>query len=1007
MLNRFFVLLFILPLSTFGQSFLFEHYSQETGLSQGTGYAIAQYDDFRWFGTQEGLNRFDGYGFKIFRAEGKNTLNSSFVQALCPDSKGRFWIGTGGGVNLYNKQTETFERFSTIYKAKHKIDSVSIKKIFEDSKHNIWIMTEEKGLFCFNPDSRKMDSYLLNDKTLFDFCFTPNGTLWVSSYNEIYYFDSPKKQFIQANLQQKINKKTLFRGLTSDKVGNLWIGTHEDGVYVINPAESKIIHYQAGNAPQNLSSNEITCLMTDKSGKIWIGTRTGGISVYNPDIQTFTQVKQNKYDSRTLAENNVWQLYQDKQGIVWVGLSSKGIDKYDPLKFQFGLIQKTTAQSNNSLSDNMIFRLFGNDNNLYIGTESGGVARYSISNQQFLPFLENTKDPTNSLTKEVRNILTDSKNNLWIANWKGLCRIDEKNNVVKSYPLLEQPKIQYLFDAKLIKNANHSEEIWVGGEETFKRFDLNAKQWKDWKEIPALAAISNYTIRSIYQDQDLNVWLGTLEHGLIYYNSKSQKTIIFDAKLGLNCANIRSFCEDNHTLWVGSDCGLFEINLRTLKVEHQYSTANGLPNNVMYGILKDNNFLWLSSNKGLTKFLPRKGVVRNYDQDDGLQSNEFNTGCAYKHADGTLFFGGVNGINYFKTNDLNENNFIPPIKITKIMVLDSIYPTNQKNIVLRSDQNFIEVEFRALNFSNSHKNQYQYQLEGIDTNWVNVQNRNTVNYTKLPPGDYVFKVKGGNNDGRWNENPAAVKIRIEPPFWGTLWFRLVLIGLLLSGLYGVYNYQVFQLKARQEHDINVVMETQELERQRFAKELHDGVGANLSMLKMYLSSMGDKNFPIETLKERSSLLLKQTLDEIKGFIHDMHPRSLNELGLERTIWETVEHVNQSKHLKVVFKSQNIPQKLSQNIEINLFRVVQELIQNAIKHSKASEVFLDLRFENQVLSLKYDDNGKGFDTTLIENRGNGLLNMQQRIELLKGTFIVSSSPNQGTTVSIAVKIESSV
>ena len=171
--------------------------------------------------------------------------------------------------------------------------------------------------------------------------------------------------------------------------------------------------------------------------------------------------------------------------------------------------------------------------------------------------------------------------------------------------------------------------------------------------------------------------------------------------------------------------------------------------------------------------------------------------------------------------------------------------------------------------------------------------------------------------------------------------------------------------------------------------------------------MGDKNFPIETLKERSSLLLKQTLDEIKGFIHDMHPRSLNELGLERTIWETVEHVNQSKHLKVVFKSQNIPQKLSQNIEINLFRVVQELIQNAIKHSKASEVFLDLRFENQVLSLKYDDNGKGFDTTLIENRGNGLLNMQQRIELLKGTFTVSSAPNQGTTVSIAVKIESSV
>ena len=204
MLNRLLISFFLCPLCSFGQSFLFEHYSQETGLSQGTGYAIAQHDDFRWFGTQEGLNRFDGYGFKIFRAEGKNTLNSSFVQALCPDSKGRFWIGTGGGVNLYNKQTETFERFSTIYKAKHLVDSVSIKKIFEDSKHNIWIMTEEKGLFCFNLDSRKMDSYLLNDKTLFDFCFTPNGTLWVSSYNEIYYFDSPKKQIGRASCRERV-----------------------------------------------------------------------------------------------------------------------------------------------------------------------------------------------------------------------------------------------------------------------------------------------------------------------------------------------------------------------------------------------------------------------------------------------------------------------------------------------------------------------------------------------------------------------------------------------------------------------------------------------------------------------------------------------------------------------------------------------------------------------------------------------------------------------------------
>lgn len=985
--------------------FLFERYNQESGLSQGTGYAIASYDDFRWFGTQDGLNRFDGYGFKVFRAGGAHALNTSFVQALLADSQGRFWVGTGGGVNLYNKKQETFARFSDIFGLKHLIDSVSIKKIFEDQQHNIWVMAEEKGLFCFNPNTRQIAAYLRTDKSLYDFCFAPDGTLWVSSYNEIYFFDASKKQFVTIDIHRKTTPTTLFNGLATDQQGNLWIGTYEDGVYVVAKNGHAIkAHHKAGNAPQNLSSNEITCLMRDKRGRIWIGTRMGGISIYNPDNQSFSHIKHNKNDNRTLSENNVWQLYEDQQGIVWVGLSGQGINKYDPLKFQFELIQKEDNRPNNTLPDNMIFRLFGQKDDLYIGTESGGIARYSVKNRQFLPFLSRLKDPHNSLTKEIRNILTDHENNLWIANWKGLCKIDVTRGSVEAYPLLEQRKIKYLFDAKLIENGLQKEEIWVGGEEILKRFDLRSKTWKNWQDLPALAAIASYTIRHIYQDTYANIWLGTLEHGLFHYNVKTGKITNFDAKRGLTCTNIRSFCENNRTLWVGTDCGLFEIDMPLLTTRRHYTTANGLPNNVIYSILDDGNHLWLSSNSGLTRFSRGGGVVKNYDQNDGLQSNEFNTSVCYKHPDSTLFFGGVNGINRFKVSDLVSNKFVPPVKITKIMVVDSVYAPNLSVVVLKHDQNFIAFEFTALNFSNTAKNQYQYQLEGIDKRWINSAHGRTVNYAQLPPGTYIFRVKGSNNDGRWNEAGASVEVVVLPPFWATWWFRLLLIAVLLSGVYGVYRYRISQLQKQQQQEINVSVKTQELERQRLAKELHDGLGANLALLKMYLASIGNPKIPADELKIRSINLITDSLQDFRRLIHDMHPRNLAYYGLVHTITEMVELINQSGQINVVFEAKDIPQNLTESIEINLFRIVQELLQNAIKHAQSASISLSLVFENEHIQLKYRDEGRGFDALLVPpTQGNGLANIQSRVTLLKGTFNVASTPGHGTSVRIKVPV----
>ena len=276
------------------------------------------------------------------------------------------------------------------------------------------------------------------------------------------------------------------------------------------------------------------------------------------------------------------------------------------------------------------------------------------------------------------------------------------------------------------------------------------------------------------------------------------------------------------------------------------------------------------------------------------------------------------------------------------------------------------------------------------------------NYTKLPPGDYVFRVKGSNDDGIWNEQGASIAIVITPPFWATWWFRLMLLAGLVAGLYGGYRYRIMQLKNQQASELAVSVRTQELERQRFSKELHDGVGANLAALKMYLSMLGSPTVSVDELKTRSMAILKSSMDDIRSIIHDMHPRSLSEEGLVQTIADMVAIMNESHHLTVLFEPQNVPQKLPEVLEINLFRVVQELLQNAVKHADASSVRLQFRYENDVLRLSYRDDGRGFTPPPAgQSSGNGLVNIGQRVALMKGTYTLQSAKNQGTTIEISV------
>ncbi len=818
------------------QNYLFEHFSPQKGLSQGSGYTIESNNDFMWFGTQDGLNRFDGYTYKVYRTGGPHAIRDNFIQWLFTDRGGRLWVGTVRGVDIYDKQRDEFTDFSTIFRvrANHPINSVAVRRIVEDRQGGIWIMTDEEGVYRFDPKTGQIRGFLQTRNNLVDIAVAPDGTVWISADDEVYFYQPGTTTLQAISFKKTLNlpNAVILRAIATDAAGGVWVGTYEEGVYVLKPTGSQrvirpadVIHYQQGKTNHDLGGNQISRLFCDRSGRIWIGTRTEGISLYDPQTNTFTHLKNQENNTRSLASNYVLTFFEDRQATIWVGLSGEGIDKFDPRKAPFRLIQRDSGKPpGQTLADNMVFKVLPQGNQLYIGTQAGGLSVYSLLTGATKTFLPEPGNPASILHNQVHDIVADSTQNLWLATGRGLCYYNLENQRFTSYLQTGQPTLLYLYALALLKNGR---EIWVGGQRGLYRFDVPTRRWATWAGLPGVAAIASYVVRLIYEDSSHTIWLGTLGHGLIRVDGKTGRVTVFDQKNGLFCSNIRSLKQSGNTLWVGSDCGLFSVDMTRQTVSAPITERNGLPNNVIYGILTDaSNHLWLSSNRGLTRFLPGQPTgsapapgagktMKNYNSNDGLQADEFNTNAAGQHADGTLFFGGVKGITYFRPGQLMPNRYVPPVRLTSIRVNDSLIAPNQSEIRLTHNQNFIDFTFVAFNFSNTEKNTYRYRLDGINTDWVKAGTRNVAPYTNLPAGAYVFRVRGSNDDGLENPQEASIRVIIAPVFYQTWWFRS-LLGLLGAGLLllAYRNYLSFQT-------VRAKLEKEEAIRQQKEAELKE------------------------------------------------------------------------------------------------------------------------------------------------------------------------------------------
>jgi signal transduction histidine kinase/ligand-binding sensor domain-containing protein len=632
------------------------------------------------------------------------TTNTSLV--IFEDKNGDLWVGTHGGLNRFDIETKTFQRYINDPGDSTTLNDNKISAILEDDRGNLWVCTEGGGLDRF-------------DRTTQTFIHHANDP------------DNPRSL-----------SHDRVRSIFEDDSGRVWVGT-QDGLNYLDLTHNQFIRYQHDPSdPTSLSSNSIWSIYEDRAGVLWFGTYGGGVSKINPITEQFLLYKHRPGSSNTLSENMIWSILQDKKGILWIGTLNGGLNRLDRSTDTFTQYQHDPENPDSISNDDVRALLEDQEGTLWIGT-SDGLNKYHPNTQTFTHYQHDPDDENSLSENRITVLLEDAAGNLWIGTRsKGLVR-------------------------------------WDPSTDTFQRYQHDPSNRK---------SLCDDRVWSLYQDSSKRIWVGTLG-GLYLLDEANETSICFandpEDPQSLNHDAIFGINEDlNGTIWVGTwGGGLDRFNPDSQSFKH-FTEKNGLPNNVIYGIEVDSEgYLWMSTNWGLAKFNPLAETFSNYDVSDGLQDNEFNVGAHFYNENGEMFFGGIRGFNAFIPEEIKANSFIPPIVITEIKILNKTYKTSISEpieIELSYKENFLSFDFAALDYTAPELNQYAYMMEGLDQDWVVAETRHHADYPDLRYGDYVFRVKGSNNDGIWNEEGLAINITIKPPVWATWWFR-VLVALVILG----------------------------------------------------------------------------------------------------------------------------------------------------------------------------------------------------------------------------------
>ncbi len=978
-------------------------YSSREGLSQSVVNCVLQDSrGYIWAGTQDGLNKFDGYHFKVFKpdAEVSNSISHNHIWKIFEDSKNNLWIGTyGGGLNFYDYKEDKFthyQHFDSDYDL-NSINGDDVRAIYEDNNGIMWIGTKN-GLNSFDPAKNKWVDFsngsesILPYKNIRDIYPHSEKEFWLACYGYglVLFNKETKKSVLYSNSKSggySLSSNDVWE-VIKDAQGIYWIATFGGGVNIFDSRNfSAMGEIKFQKFFDSQIDKDITSIFETEDGKILIGTDTQGLVIVDPSREYINHIKMNLQIPNGITNNGIWGICKNNSGGYWLGTFGGGLnfinfknsgfehittnigkpalnnpivfciekinnDEYLVGTYGGGLnkLNVSTGQSeyfmanNSSIASNYITDIVIENNASYwFGTDGSGVSHYNSGDNTFVNY--NTANNKRLPNDFVKCMLMDSYKNIWVGTLQGLCNIQNPENVLSGF----YSDTTFLHDTRALLEIEQG-KILIGthGEGIFIH-DVKKRTFEKIKN----KIIENQQITALYKESKNVLWIGTRGRGLIKYSFKNNTAILFTEK-------------------------------------------NGLCNNTVLGIERDKfGKLWITTNNGVSKFDSNGFLFTNYFVVDGLLSNEFVQGAIYKDERGIIYAGNIKGFEIIDPEEFTTSKFNPPIEISKLTVMNqerSLGELSDSILELSYKENFIKIDFSSLDFSKPEKNLYRYKLTPGSQDWVFLGKDPTVNFANLTPDEYLLELNGSNSNGLWSSNIKRISIIISPPFYDTYWFYSLLIFTIGFVIFRFHHVQT-QKK----------LEMERL-RLKIASDLHDEVGSSLSQISIN-ADMINYEHDMTKIKTKSEMIRAKSSEMISimnDVIWSIDSRNDTLESLIERIKITAGQFASSKEITIEFDIaiQNPNKKLNVDFRQNLFLIVKEAINNSVKYSEGSVIKLKILEQNEYIKITISDNGSGLPYSL-KKTGSGIKNMKHRMDNIKGK--IEFINNGGLTINLEAKI----
>jgi signal transduction histidine kinase/ligand-binding sensor domain-containing protein len=1002
-----------------GDDLRFRRLSTSDGLSQTRAAQIIQDDQgFIWFGTQYGINRYDGSEFKVFVHDPRkpNSLCGTYVHSLFKDSSGMLWIGCNQLVDRFDPRTETFVHYRVDPGAAVN-QNMTVFHISQDRTGLLWLATNN-GLHSLDPRTGVTRHFLTSPEradglSTNDIKWTGedrSGSFWVGNRNGLDEFDRRTGTVLLHIPVPDLIQVSFFE----DRAGRFWVTqVNGNGLWLFDRSNHTLTpysFYERNPPPGNYTG--VTGIVEDRNGHLWLGSPGVGLLRFEPENSRFVRYRNRPHDSQSIGEDKVIGLFEDQGGNIWVGLSAVGPNYFIPYPSSFATF-KHDPDDPESLPTDFVNAIYEDSNGtLWLGNDQG---LYEYNRRQHKGSLITAGLGANPT---VITVVQDRSGTIWFGTFgHGLVSYDPHTRAYSIYRHDSRDPASLCNDVIHRLFVDHRGILWIGTEGGLSSLDTGARRFRNYRN----PIMSGQMYLTIAEDRAGTLWLGTARSGLQHFDPATGSVTEYKPSPGnpdgLRDNVVQSIAVSRSgSIWIGTQNGLNELDPQTGQFKG-YDTNHGMPANFVSCLVEDNRAdLWMSTTRGLSRLHPQDRTFFNYSVADGLPGDDFTgwSACS-KSSRGELFFGGYPGAVAFFPEKVEPTPPVPNVVLTSLEVSGVIVPIGPNQLLqesisythrikLRHEQNSFALQFTGIDYWNPQASRVRYRMGGLDSRWYESHGDiRRASYYALPAGEYDFQIQGARSRGPWTEPGTSLHITILPPWWATWWFRGAYIALAVTALGAIYVLRVRQLSRQ----MTIRMEERLDERSRIARDLHDTLLQGLLSASLQLS-IANSQLPTEakgaSMVVRVSQMLRQMIEDSRNAVRGLRIRPRLDEGLEQALTEIPRELGVKDNLKFELLVEGERRPLRPAIHDEVYWIAREAIANAVRHSSATLIEVELQYSRHRFGMRVRDNGRGIEPeTLRSGRTDhwGLSGMTERATRIRATLEIESAVGAGTQIALSI------